>query len=1248
MEKLLSKILSEPPKKPHWRTEFALVRRFFMMTVPWKTALKDRKVLLKKYYDIIHEAKRQFQPKPIIKKTQEYTELRYNFNPLNDSITSFRQVVQSIRGSGRLNIRYNYVVLNRETGERRTYEQQLHNVYFTRRDQVYEGLNKMEQRRAQEQVQRPSTKWTFEKSRSLTIKIIPDGQPLLGRGELPDWVTHINGVKNRSIIPLTNFDDDLCNWRCFELATGKYPNGYMPERLTRRAQGMCHDYHEKMNIKDRRQTLTIQEYSNVEDYLQRPIMVYEPRKMGDTVEWLLRRTGAPGYEKPIFIGNYNDHSFLIKDVFKMTKRIQCANCGQQFMHKKNLVSHRCNSGKTQIECPNIKLEHTQTLSQKVFNKKHQAFPYFIVWDIECILKRFADLDTAESGEFAQHIPISCSISDNLSNQEKCIVSRSPAELVDEMLKEMLIRQGKITQAAIEHFATSVKGEDILRLVFELLTGKTFKKMRSSDSGLEWDGYNAGLKVALEFNGQQHYSFNKFFHGTQERFRAQQERDKCKHAEARRKGVSLFTCSSVDSVPDLIERVHSFLERNTKANLTNLDCKTTADLLRLMVVSDNTGCTDLHQYLTCVPVLGFNSGKYDLNAVKESVVKNFEGATVAKNGNKFMYIKTKNLHFLDVYNYLAPNYSLDNFIKAYRCKHQKSYFPYEWFDSYEKLNYPKLPPHKAWFSSLKNTNIPEEEYIKCKAVFREKKMTKFEDWLRYYNGLDTIPLVEAVRKMCVQYHKQNIDILKDCCSISGLAMKFLINTSLQKGADLHSPSKKTFDILQQALVGGPSIIFKRYAERNTTTIRYGGQKPCKKILGFDANALYLWCLAQVMPGGRDTELNVCNKTASELSNEVLNDRLFGFAVCDIKVPAHLSEKFSEMSPIFTNVEIPDHALPHHLLDYLAKSGRKRDPKTRKLCGVMSAEQIPLYTPLLKWYLEHGLEVSKYHSFISYEKEHCFKWFSDWVSDERRKGDNNPDSQIAADTAKLCGNSGYGKLIENLSKQTKTVYTNDKEKIRRFKRSALLHDIEQIGDTFEIDMHKKSVTINRPYQCGIAVYQLAKLRMLQFYYDFMDKYCDRSDFEYLEMDTDSAYMAISGETLEDIIRPDMWAQYEKVKNEWFVHDKYSKRTPGLFKLEFAGDRMVNLCSKCYYVEDDREEKLSCKGVQRNKNTMTFQRYKLALDDYLGKGNNLQHCKNIGFKCKEGKIVSYQQQKIGLSAAYDKRYVLEDGIHTSPLNI
>ena len=61
--------------------------------------------------------------------------------------------------------------------------------------------------------------------------------------------------------------------------------------------------------------------------------------------------------------------------------------------------------------------------------------------------------------------------------------------------------------------------------------------------------------------------------------------------------------------------------------------------------------------------------------------------------------------------------------------------------------------------------------------------------------------------------------------------------------------------------------------------------------------------------------------------------------------------------------------------------------------------------------------------------------------------------------------------------------------------------------------------RPYQCGIAVYQLAKMRMLELCYDFLDKYLSKQDFELHYMDTDSFYLAMSGDFLDEIVKPVM---------------------------------------------------------------------------------------------------------------------------------
>lgn len=81
-----------------------------------------------------------------------------------------------------------------------------------------------------------------------------------------------------------------------------------------------------------------------------------------------------------------------------------------------------------------------------------------------------------------------------------------------------------------------------------------------------------------------------------------------------------------------------------------------------------------------------------------------------------------------------------------------------------------------------------------------------------------------------------------------------------------------------------------------------------------------------------------------------------------------------------------------------------------------------------------------------------------------------------------------------------YCSDAE-ASRVVSSPLFRKLDNItAETYEVESCKKSVKLR--IQVGFFVYQYAELRMLQFYYDFLGKHLDRSDFQMNEMDTDSA--------------------------------------------------------------------------------------------------------------------------------------------------
>ena len=222
-----------------------------------------------------------------------------------------------------------------------------------------------------------------------------------------------------------------------------------------------------------------------------------------------------------------------------------------------------------------------------------------------------------------------------------------------------------------------------------------------------------------------------------------------------------------------------------------------------------------------------------------------------------------------------------------------------------------------------------------------------------------------------------------------------------------------------------------------------------------------------------------------------------------------------------------------------------------------------------------------------------------------------------------------MIEDLGCHKKTKFTREEWVVDKALRSPFFDDLEEIDEAYEIKELKRTVMIKRSYQCCIAVYQLAKLRMLEFYYDFLDKYFSRQDFQLCYMDTDSFHLAISGDYLDKIAKPEMKQVCEADKKNWLATDKFSERTPGLFKPEFVGTRGVWLTAKCYLVQNEalNENKNSCKGVSKKYNGLHFQRYKDALDVFLKTGRDseleekdIDQAKNVGLRVYDQGVVKY----------------------------
>ena len=206
----------------------------------------------------------------------------------------------------------------------------------------------------------------------------------------------------------------------------------------------------------------------------------------------------------------------------------------------------------------------------------------------------------------------------------------------------------------------------------------------------------------------------------------------------------------------------------------------------------------------------------------------------------------------------------------------------------------------------------------------------------------------------------------------------------------------YELLRTGMMGGPAQVFTRYHEKDITRIKshvYGEKSKLTKIvIGYDTNSLYLYYSGGVMPCGKDTLIlnkkPFDQKRIATFSRDILKGKVLGFAQVDFEVPDELYDKFSEMAPLFVVQEIPDRDIPEVMKIYKEKTGRKRVKVTKKLLGVMKAKKILLYTPLMEWYLQHGLRLTAVHQLIEYEPGMFFSWFLEEVANARREADKDP--------------------------------------------------------------------------------------------------------------------------------------------------------------------------------------------------------------------------------------------------------------------
>ena len=111
------------------------------------------------------------------------------------------------------------------------------------------------------------------------------------------------------------------------------------------------------------------------------------------------------------------------------------------------------------------------------------------------------------------------------------------------------------------------------------------------------------------------------------------------------------------------------------------------------------------------------------------------------------------------------------------------------------------------------------------------------------------------------------------------------------------------------------------------------------------------------------------TMADIQDAIMTEESFGFVKCDIHVPDHLIDYFSEFPPIFKNTEITVEDIGEHMQAY-ARSIQREKCVDKALISSMKGQEIVLLTPLFKKYIEMGLVCTNIEWILEYYPNKVF--------------------------------------------------------------------------------------------------------------------------------------------------------------------------------------------------------------------------------------------------------------------------------------
>ena len=286
--------------------------------------------------------------------------------------------------------------------------------------------------------------------------------------------------------------------------------------------------------------------------------------------------------------------------------------------------------------------------------------------------------------------------------------------------------------------------------------------------------------------------------------------------------------------------------------------------------------------------------------------------------------------------------------------RKGVFPYDWFDSIEKLNMEKLPKKEE----LNEKNISDEDYQHaCKVweTFQMKTMREYHDLYLKTDAILLADVFENFSKVCKEYYKLDPAWYYTSPGLAWNAMLKMTGIELELISD-----PNIYLMIEEGARGGISTIMKRYAKANNPYMneKYNPEEETSYIIYLDANNLYGWAMSKKLP----------TKGFEWMSDKELKDwkKHPCISEVDLEYPQELHDLHNEYP--------------------LAPERIKIDNIDKLIPNLRNKEKYVLHYENLKQYESLGLKIKKIHKGVKFEEKDFMKKYIDFNTELQKKAKN----------------------------------------------------------------------------------------------------------------------------------------------------------------------------------------------------------------------------------------------------------------------